>query len=109
MKNLIFSLILVTALSFAVNAQSKDCCSKDKMGSTKVEKCTQTDHTMKMGEKVETTTTTKIVDGKEIDEKEVVMEKNKMNMKGKCGDKSSCCDMKKEKTTEKTEKEIEKK
>lgn len=107
MKNLLFSLILVTAFSFAVNAQSKDCCSKDKGETTKVEKCSQTDHTMKTGDKVETTTTTKIVDGKEVVEKEVVM--TKMDKKGKCGDKSSCCDMKKEKTTEKIEKEIEKK
>ncbi len=110
MKNLIFVFTLVTIFAFAVNAQSKECCSKDKCERTKVEKCTNTDNTMKMGDKVETTTTTKIVDGKEIVEKEVVMGKNKMNMKEKCGDKSSCCgNMKKEKTTEKIEKEIEKK
>lgn len=110
MKNLIFVLALVTVFAFAANAQSKECCSKQKCEMTKVEKCTDTDHTMKMGDKVETTTTTKIVDGKEVVEKEVVMEKNKMNMKEKCGDKSSCCsNMKKEKTTEKIEKEVEKK
>lgn len=107
MKNLLIVLALVTVFTFTANAQSKDCCSKEKGEITKVEKCTQIDHTMKMGDKVETTTTTKIVDGKEIVEKEVVVEKNKMNMKEKCGDKSSCCsNMKKE---NKIEKEVEKK
>lgn len=109
MKNLLILLGLICIIACTSNAQSKDCCSKEKGETTRVEKCTQTDHTMKMGDKVETTTTTKIVDGKEIVEKEVVMEKTKMNMKEKCGDKSSCCDMKKEKTTEKVEKEVEKK
>jgi hypothetical protein len=105
MKNFLVVLALVTVFAFAVNAQSKDCCSKEKGETTKVEKCTSSDHTMKMGDKVETTTsTTALTDGKKTIEKEVAI--TKVDMKEKCGETSACCDMKKEK---KIEKEVEKK
>ena len=106
MKNLICVLALVTLFAFAANAQSKDCCSKEKGETTKVEKCTEKDHTMKTGDVQKTTTTTSagLKDGKQVVEKEIVM--TKTGMKEKCGDNSSCCDMKKEK---KVEKEVEKK
>jgi hypothetical protein len=106
MKNFLVVLALVTVFAFAANAQSKDCCSKEKGETTKVEKCTKSDHTMKMGDKVETTTTstTALTDGKKTIEKEVVI--TKVDMKEKCGENSACCDMKKEK---KMEKEVEKK
>jgi hypothetical protein len=109
MKNLLIVLALATVFAFAANAQSKDCCSKEKGETTKLEKCTQTEHTMKSGDKVETTTTTAMVNGKENVQKEVKM--SKMEMKDKCDDKSSCCsDMKKENKVEKeVKKEIEKK
>ena len=42
-------------------------------------------------------------------QQETSVTKTKMNGKENCGDKSSCCDMKKEKKTEKVEKEVEKK
>lgn len=108
MKNLLIVLALATVFAFAANAQSKDCCSKEKGETTKLEKCTQIEHTMKSGDKVETTTTTAMVDGKETVQKEVVM--TKMEMKEKCDDKSSCCsDMKKENKVEKeVKKEIKK-
>ena len=106
MKNLIFVLVLVNVFAFTSNAQSKDCCSKEKGETTKVEKCTDKDHTMKTGDvqKTTTNTTAGLKDGKQVVEKEVVM--TKQGMKEKCGDNSSCCDMKKEK---KVEKEVEKK
>ena len=107
MKNLLIVLALVTVFAFAANAQSKDCCTKEKGETVKLEKCTQTDHTMKMGDKVESTTTsttTALTSGKEKVEKEVVI--TKADMKEKCGETSACCDMKKEK---KMEKEVEKK
>ena len=109
MKNLLIVLALVTVFAIAVNAQSKDCCKKEKGETTKLEKCTQTDHTMKMGDKVETTTTTTtaLTDGKKTVEKEVMI--TKADMKEKCGENSSCCSMKKEKQTERVEKEVEKK
>lgn len=109
MKNLLVVLVLFTVFAFAANAQSKDCCSKEKGETTKLEKCTQTDQTMKSGDKVETTSTTALVDGKETVQKEVKM--TKMEMKEKSGDKSSCCsDVKMEKKVEKeVKKEIEKK
>lgn len=104
MKNLLIVLALVTVFAFAANAQSKDCCSKEKGETTKVEKCTDKDHTMKLGDVQKTTTTTSagLKDGKEV----VV---TKVEKKENCGDKSSCCYVKKEKTTEKVEKEVEKK
>lgn len=120
MKNLIFVLALVTVFAFAANAQSKDCCSKEKGETTKVEKCTDKDHTMKTGDNLKTTTstTTALTEGKKTIEKEVVV--TKMDMKEKCGDKSACCDVKKEKCGDKSscsdmkmekkvEKEVEKK
>jgi hypothetical protein len=106
MKNFLIVLTLVTVFAFAANAQSKDCCSKSKGETTKLEKCTKSDHTMKAGDKVETTTTTTaLTDGKKSVEKEVVV--TKMDMKEKCDDKSSCCDDMKMK--KKVEKEVEKK
>lgn len=106
MKNLIFALALVTIFAFAVNAQSKDCCTKEKGETTKVEKCNDKDHTMKTGDVQKTTTTTSagLKDGKEVSEKEVVV--TKVEKKEGCGTTSSCCDVKKEK---KVEKEVEKK
>ena len=107
MKNFLIVLALVTVYTFTANAQSKDCCSKEKGETVKLEKSTQTDHTMKMGDKVKTTTTsttTALTSGKENVEKEVVI--MKADMKEKCGETSACCDMKKEK---KVEKEVEKK
>jgi hypothetical protein len=106
MKNLIFVLALVTVFVFAANAQSKDCCDKEKGETTKVEKCTDKDHTMKTGDVQKTTTTTSagLKDGKEVIEKEVVV--TKVEKKENCGPTSSCCDSKKEK---KVEKEVEKK
>ena len=104
MKNLLIVLALVTVFAFATNAQSKDCCSKEKGETTKVEKCTDKDHTMKTGDVQKNTSTTSagLKDGKEV----VV---TKVEKKENCGDKTSCCDVKKEKTTEKVEKEVEKK
>jgi hypothetical protein len=109
MKNLLIVLTLVTVFAFAANAQSKDCCSKEKGETTKVEKCTDKEHTMKTGDVQKTTTTTSagLKDGKEVVEKEVVV--TKVDKKENCDDKSSCCDLKKEKNTEKVEKEVEKK
>lgn len=106
MKNLIFVLALVTVFAFAANAQSKDCCSKEKGETTKVEKCTDKDHTMKTGDVHKTTTTTSagLKDGKEVIEKEVVV--TKVDKKEGCGENSSCCSGMKDK---KVEKEIEKK
>lgn len=107
MKNLLLVFGVVLAITFAVNAQSKEkeCCSIKKGETTKVEKSISSDHTMKNTEKVETTTTA-LADGKKIVEKEVVVTKTKMDKKENCGDKSSCCkDGKKEKQIEK---EIEK-
>jgi len=91
MKNILIVLALVTVFAFAANAQSKDCCKKEKCDTTKVEK----------------TTTTTSKDGKETVGKEVAC--NKIDMKENCGEKSSCCDVSKEKKTEKVEKEVEKK
>jgi hypothetical protein len=109
MKNLLMVLALLIGFTFAVNAQSKDCCSKEKGETTKVEKCTDKDHTMKTGDVQKTTSTTSagLKDGKEVVGKEVAV--TKVEKKENCGDKSSCCDMKKEKKTEKVEKEVEKK
>ena len=106
MKNLLIVLALVSVFAFAANAQSKDCCTKEKGETVKLEKCSQTDHTMKMGDKVESTTTntTALTDGKKTVEKEVMI--TKADMKEKCGESSACCDMKKEM---KVEKEVEKK
>ena len=105
MKNLIFVLALVTIFAFTVNAQSKDCCTKEKGETTKVEKCNDKDHTMKTGDVQKTTSTTSagLKDGKEVIEKEVVV--TKVEKKEGCGPTSSCCDVKKEK---KVEKEVEK-
>lgn len=106
MKNLIFVLALVTLFAFAVNAQSKDCCS-GKTETSKVEKCTDKDHTMKTGDVQKTTTTTTtagLKDGKQVVEKEVVV--TKVDKKDSCGPTSSCCSGHKEM---KVEKEVEKK
>ena len=106
MKNFLIILALATVFAFTANAQSKDCCSKEKGETTKVEKSTNTDQTMKSDEKVETVTTTvtALTGEKETVQKEVKM--TKMDMKENCDDKSACCsDMKKEK---KVEKEIKK-
>ena len=106
MKNLIFVLAMVTVFAFAAKAQSKDCCSKEKGETTKVEKCTDKDHTMKTVDLQKTTTTTSagLKDGKQVVEKEVAV--IKIDKKENCAPTSSCCDMKKEK---KVEKEVEKK
>ena len=109
MKNLLMVLALLIGFTFAVNAQSKDCCSKEKGETTKVEKSTNTDQTIKTGDKVETTSVTALTTDNEKMQKETSVTKTKMNSKENCGDKSSCCDMKKEKKTEKVEKEVEKK
>jgi hypothetical protein len=109
MKNLLMVLALVIGFTFAVNAQSKDCCSKEKGETTKVEKSTSTDQTIKTGDKVETASVTALTTEKETMQQETSVTKTKMNCKENCGDKSSCCDMKKEKKTEKVEKEVEKK
>ena len=107
MKNFLVILALATIFAFSVNAQSKDCCSKEKGETTKLERCNKEKVTMKSGgDKIETTTTTALSNGKEIVEKEVVVTKTKMDKKEKCSDNSSCCDGKKEK---KVEKEVEKK
>ncbi|HMN25808.1 MAG TPA: hypothetical protein PKE38_14985, partial [Ignavibacteriaceae bacterium] len=59
MKNLLVILALATVIAFSANAQSKDCCSKEKGETTKLEKCDQEKVTMKSGgDKVETPTTT---------------------------------------------------
>ena len=111
MKNLLVVLALATIFAFAANAQSKDCCSKEKGETTKVEKSTNTDQTIKSDDNVKTitTTVTALTGEKETVQKEVKM--TKMEMKEKCGDKSSCCsDMKMDKKVEKeVKKEIEKK
>ena len=106
MKNLIFVLALVTVFAFTSNAQSKDCCSKEKGETTKVENCTDKNQTMKTSDvqKTATTTSAGLKDGKEVIEKEVVV--TKLDKKENCGPTSSCCDGKKEK---KVEKEVEKK
>ena len=66
---------------------------------------------MKSGDKVETTTTTTaaLTNSKENVSKEVAVTKNNLDKKENCGGKSTCCDVKKEKHTEKVEKEVEKK
>jgi hypothetical protein len=101
MKNLIFVLALVTVFAFAANAQSKDCCSKEKGETTKVEICTDKNQTMKTSDVQKTTTTTSagLKDSKEVIEKEVVV--TKLDKKENCGPTSSCCDGKKEKKVEK--------
>ena len=104
MRNFLIAIALVTLVAFAANAQSKDCCSKEKGDTTKLEKPVQTDQTVKSAEVVETSTTTAIVDGKETVKKDVKM--TKMAMKENSCDKSSCCERKNEK---KVEKEVEKK
>ena len=109
MKNLLMVLALLIGFTFAVNAQSKDCCSKEKGETTKVEKSTSTNQTIKTGDKVETTSVTALTTDNEKMQKETSVTKTKMNSKENCGDKSSCCDMKKENKTEKVEKEVEKK
>jgi hypothetical protein len=105
MKNLIFVLALITVFAFTSNAQSKDCCS-GKTETTKVEKCTDKNQTMKMSDVQKTTTTTSagLKDRKEVIEKEVVV--TKLDKKENCGPTSSCSDGKKEKEVEK---EVEKK
>ncbi len=106
MKNLIVIIALATVFAFSANAQSKDCCSKEKGETTKLEKCSTDKMTMKSGDKVETTTTTALSDGKETVNKEIIVTKTKMDKKEKCEENSSCCsDMKKE---TKVEKEIKK-
>ena len=109
MKNLFMVLALLIGFTFSVNAQSKDCCSKEKGETTKLEKSTNTDQTMKTGDNVETVIVTSLTSEKESIQKESSVTKNKMDSKENCGDKSSCCDTKKEMKTEKVEKEIEKK
>jgi hypothetical protein len=109
MKNLLMVLAFLVGFTFAVNAQSKDCCSKEKGETTKVEKSTNTDQTLKTGDKVETASITALTNNKESLQKETSVTKTKMNSKENCDDISSCCDMKKEKKTEKVEKEVEKK
>ncbi len=101
-------LALLIGFSFAVNAQSKDCCSKEKSETTKVEKSTNTDQTMKTGDVQKTTSTTSaaLKDGKVVGKEVAVTKVDKIE---NCDDKSFCCDMKKEKKTEKVEKEVEKK
>ncbi len=107
MKNLLVILALATVFAFSANAQSKDCCSKEKGETTKLEKCNQEKVTMKSGgDKVETSTTTALSNGKETVEKEVVVSKIQMDKKDKCSDNSACCDTKKE---QKVKKEVEKK
>ncbi|MBK7629804.1 MAG: hypothetical protein IPJ23_03710 [Ignavibacteriales bacterium] len=109
MKNLLVILAVATVFAFSVNAQSKDCCSKEKGETTKVDKCSQDKMTMKSGDKVENTTTTALSNGKETVNKEIVVTKTKMDKKEKCGENSSCCDMKKETKIEKeVKKEIKK-
>lgn len=106
MKNLIVILALATVFAFSAKAQSKDCCSKEKGETTKLEKCSQDKMTMKSGDKVETTTTTALSNGQETVNKEIVVTKTNMDKKEKCGDNSSCCsNMNKEK---KIEKEVKK-
>lgn len=102
-------LVLFVGFAFTVNAQSKDCCSKEKGETNKVEKSTNTDQTLKTGDKVETSSVTALTTSKESLQKETSVTKTKMNSKENCDDKSSCCDMKKENKTEKVEKEVEKK
>ena len=111
MKNFLIIFTLVTVFAFTANAQSKGCCSKEKGETTKVEKSTNSDQTMKSGDNVETikTSVTALTGEKETVQKEVKI--SKMEMKDKCNDKSSCCsDMKKENKVEKqVKKQIEKK
>ncbi len=109
MKNLIVVLGLFCLVSFTTNAQSKECCSKDKGDITKVEKCKQNDQTNKVCNKVETTTETSLNDDKETVKKEVVVVKTKMDGKEKCGKDASCCDMKKTKMKKEVKEEVEKK
>jgi hypothetical protein len=109
MKNLFMFLALLVGFTFAVNAQSKDCCSKEKGETTKVEKSINTDQTIKTGDKVQTSSVTALTTSKESMQKETSVTKNKMNSKENCGDKSTCCNTKKENKIEKVEKEVEKK
>lgn len=105
MKNFLILIAFVALSTIAVNAQSKECCKKEKCKTTNVEKSLNSDQTMKSGDKVETIKSTKLVDGKEIIEKEVIV--TQMDKKGECNDKSSCCgNMKKNK---KVQKELEEK
>jgi hypothetical protein len=100
-KNLIILFALVTVFAFTANAQSKECCSKEKGEKTKLEKSSLDNQTMKSGDKLETTTT-ELSNGKEIVKKEIVVTKTKMDKKEKCEENASCCsDMKKEKQVEK--------
>jgi hypothetical protein len=109
MKNLIFVFALVTVFALTANSQSKDCCSKEKVETTKIEKSSTTDQTIKTVDVQKTTSTTSaaLKDRKEVVGKEIAV--TKVDKKENCDDKSSCCDMKKEKKTEKVEKEVEKK
>jgi hypothetical protein len=108
MKNLLLALTLVIGFTFVLNAQSKDCCSKEKTETTKVEKNTNTDQTLKTDDKVKTTSITALTNEKETKQKETSVLKTKMNSKENCGDKSSCCDMKEEIRTEKVNQEVKK-
>lgn len=108
MKNLLLALALVIGFTFVLNAQSKDCCSKEKNETTKVEKNMGTDQTLKTGDKVETASVTALTTDKGTMQKETSVSKTKMNSKENCEDKSSCCDMKKEMKTEKVDKEVKK-
>lgn len=108
MKSLFMFLAILVGFTFAVNAQSKECCSKEKGETTKVEKSTNTDQTIKTGDKVETSSVTALTTSKESMQKETSVTKTKMNSKENCGDKSSCCDMKKEIKTEKVDEEVKK-
>ena len=108
MKNLLLALALVIGFTFVLNAQSKDCCSKEKNQTTKVEKNTNTDQTMKTGDKIETASVTALTTDKETMQKETSVSKTKMNSKENCGNKSSCCDIKKDKKTEKVNQEVKK-
>ena len=101
MKNLLLILALATVFAFTANAQSKDCCSKEKVETSKVEKCDKEKVSMKSGgDKVETSNTTKSTEDKLTVQKDVVT-KTQLDKKEKCDDNSACCDGKKEKKLEK--------
>lgn len=106
MKNLFLIFTLAVLVSFTSNAQSKDCCSKEKSDGTKVEKCSESNHTMKSGGEVEKSTTKVVKDGKEVVQKEVVIKK--VDDKDNLTKTSTCCDGKKVKDMKKEVKEVEK-
>jgi len=105
MKKILIILGCICVIAISTNAQSVGCGSSCTDKTSKVDNCIDKQETVKAGDKVETTTTTTVTDGKEKVEKTVVVTKGE-NKEG-CSENSSCCEDKSESHVTKEVKKVE--